>query len=179
VPHDVGLHVAPHFRESPLSLVSDRALRVYLVLASLAAHTDCKREVDGMTIPLSRGETLQSYRVLTSHVRGGRSRLMHAVRELEAAGLVTVQNIERPERAVPNQDRQRSQAETAPRSQSRTAGKTLLSRFKVHGIKHLPRNMSGPHLRPIQVQAERLTPLSPREVNENARAFAILSEEGR
>lgn len=178
--HDFGLHVAPHFRESPLTAVSDRAVRVYLVLASLAAHTDCIREVDGMRIPVQRGESLTSYRVLAQHVGGGRTRLMAAVRELIGVGAVSVETVERPARTVPNQNRQRSQMRTVERSGNRTVVKAVISRFKVHGIKHLPRNLNGSRLGPIEVQ-ERTTssPLSLREREENARAAAILEAEGR
>ena len=82
--HDFGLAVSPLFKDGPLTKVSDRALKVWLVLASRAAHVRWTFDVDGLRVPLEPGQLVISMRRLQHATGGGMSRLIAALDELEA-----------------------------------------------------------------------------------------------
>jgi hypothetical protein len=168
-----GLAVAPSFRQSALATVSARALRLWLLLASQVALTTCKRQIDGEWITVNAGDVLISTRTLVKQIGGGRNQLLAALAELETAGAIATEPVERA--TVPEQNRQRFQSGTVQRFGNRTAVRCLLSRITVNGIRHL-RQTNGSKLEP---QEYKQATTSPSAEIERAKAERLLVLEGR
>ena len=184
--NDLGVAVAPAVLDSPLWLVSDRALRVYIALRAKVVRVAGPHTVEGVTVSLQPGEVLLSLRVLLEVVGGGMNQLIRALRELEHVHLIHRQPVARV--AVRNWKRKRFRSESASvsnleapeRFRSGTTGRIVVTRFKLPHVNQLPEKRSASRLETKVIQ-ERTTssPLTDRERSENARAFAMLVAEGR
>lgn len=182
MPRDFGLAVSPHFRDSPLWVLPDRALRVWLVLSAYAAHGHHVVDVDGCRVPLEAGEVAMSYRTLRAKVGGGMSQISRAVRALVEAGAIEASPVARSTvRAFPVRERSRSQngnaASAGVRSRSENAARSVLTRFKVNGLRTLARNPSVPGA--VTRSKNTLSRYSRGEREEIARVERLLEMEGR
>ena len=102
---DYGMAVSPAFRESPLLGVSDRALRVWLVLASMTLSVDRTFNVGKHTVVAKPLEVLIALRTLRADVGGGLPRLRVALQELADMGAIEIESVTRPARC-PTRTRQ-------------------------------------------------------------------------
>jgi len=151
-----GLAVSPDFRRGALRKASPRALQVWIVLASMTAHVECRREISGRVLRVNPGDLLIAMRTMQKEVGCGSTQLLAALRELSEMGAIERSSIDRE--AFPNQERIRSQNESA--------AKTLIFRINVKGLKTLRGSGGVPESR-TQVRAVQPTatssPLSPAE----------------
>ena len=176
--NDFGIAIAPDFRDSPLRTVSPRALKLWLLLASHATHAPIAKEIAGHRITLGVGEWLASWRTLQQLVGCGRTQIGRALDELAAINAIEIVPVYAPRsRAVPNQDRHRSQSETAERSQNGTDRKCLLSRIKVNGMRALHGKGSGPESGTKRREATASPSWAERQQND--KALQVLAAEGR
>jgi len=98
---DFGVAVSPSFRDSALRKVSARALQIWIVLGSMAAHVACRREIAGRSIQVQPGDVLIAMRTLRREIGCGMFQLLAALKELTAAQAIEVAHISRE--AFPNQ----------------------------------------------------------------------------
>jgi hypothetical protein len=176
MPRDGGVLVSKSFLDGPLLTVSDRALRVYLVLRAKVLRNPGQHTVEGVTVALEAGEVLLSTRTLRGIVGGGINQLLRALRELEHADLITRVGIGR--RASPHWKRKRLRPGDDKRLQSGNSGRVVVTHFKLHTRNKLDesdRFRSGDE----RSTDARTSPVSDRDRTERARAEAVLAAEGR
>jgi hypothetical protein len=136
---DFGISVAPEFRESRLWEVSALAIRTWLYLASRACHDPMQIDVSGHKVALQAGEVALSMRVLRGEIGCGISQLTKAIRDLVTAGAVEAEPVKVKAKTFPKQEHLRSQTENVQRSCNGNGHRSLLTRFKVCGVRTLPR----------------------------------------
>lgn len=173
---DFGVLVGSRFRESPLCKQSPLAVKIWLVLASMAAHTAVRREIAGRWVEIEAGEVLIAMRTLARAVRCGVAQLRRELGHLALAGAVEIALVEAPS-TCPSRTRQRVHSGYVQRVGNRHGVRVLLTRIKVNGFKALARNVN---VSGLDTQDKSVRPvLSKRERDQNARAIAILEAEGR
>jgi hypothetical protein len=184
---DAGVMVTPAFLAGPLATVSDRGLRVYLVLRARVVRRRTSLIIDGVSVVLEQGEAAFSQRTLRKIVRGGSNQLVRALKELEAAGLMTRTPVMR--RALPERQRNHlrvgnatvSTAHTHERYRPGIGGRTVVTRFTLAVSKHLAeveRYQAGNEIN-TRTKGETSSPLSVRDRLERERVDELLTAEGR
>jgi DNA-binding transcriptional regulator YhcF (GntR family) len=183
VPRDCfGLSVSPDVRTSPLWGLSDRALRVYIVLAAHVTHVSRFQVVDGLKIPLEPGEVVMSVRTLRKMVRCSSGSLNEALKELRDGGIVGAEPQYRParrrRRTLQESKRDTLQNMKRQRFGNRNGQQCVITRYKVHGLKTLP-GMHNASKIEARSNREAMLPIRPQDERERARVERLLAEEGR
>ena len=177
---DFGVYVSSQFEQGPLWALSARGLRLWMFLAMKAQHPPTVRMMaDGQRITVGNGQWLTSARKLLRDMgRGGSLRtITRDLEELKAAGVITVQPIERRYQTG-NRDVTETVTGTAPQGNGVNVLATLVT---VAGIELRQGDVTKRVTQLISKRDEKASPSlsSLKERQEWERAERILAAEGR